>query len=266
MFQKLNIKLSHIIPNRHILFMDSKASSSSEIKPPMADELLEHYTVDQLRMHFIALGLSSKSTGFKPQAFIEEDLVSKENNYTTNEEDLIKDIVLKEGNLLTNVFNRLIRSCFYTTQTYYAGKIPSGKISEKIKNLAQKKVFEYEKHMYNHEFHRISYVIDEYIREVNKYWAGQIRLSEKNNDLVLRTQTLIDAFYSCKVMSILIHPIAPKGCEMFATYLNIDSKIWDWNYIFEPIEYYIEDLAKHEIRLLEPRIDFFSKLESQYRK
>ena len=30
------INLPHIIPNRHILFMDTKASSSSAIKPPMA--------------------------------------------------------------------------------------------------------------------------------------------------------------------------------------------------------------------------------------
>ncbi|ONI42063.1 methionine--tRNA ligase [Candidatus Epulonipiscium fishelsonii] len=252
MFQKLDIKISHIIPNRHILFMDTKASSSSEIKPPMADELLEHYTVDQLRMHFLALGLSSKSTGFKPQVFMKE----KEGD----------DVVLKEGNLLANVFNRLIRSCFYTVQTYYDGKIPAGKISDKIKDLAQKKVIEYEKHMYNHEFHRISYVIDEYIREVNKYWSGQIRLSEKNNDVELRTQTLIDAFYSCKVMSILIHPIAPKGCEMFAEYLNINNKIWDWEYIFEPLEYYVENLATHKLKFLEPRVDFFSKLESQYIK
>ena len=95
----------HIVPNKHILFMDKKASSSSEVKPPMADELLTYYTRDQLRMHFMSLGLSSKSVGFKPQVYMKE------------EEKVGVDPVLKEGNLLTNVFNRLIRSCFYTLQS-----------------------------------------------------------------------------------------------------------------------------------------------------
>ena len=246
------INLPHIIANRHILFMDTKASSSSAIKPPMADELLEFYTPEQLRMHFMSLGLSSKSTGFKPQVYMKE------------EERQGVDMVLKDGNLLTNVFNRLIRSCFYTTQEKYDGKIPTGEVSEKIKSFVEEKVYEYEKQMYNHEFHRISYVLDEYIREMNKYWANNSRTAEKENNEELRKQTLIDCFYACKVMAILVHPIAPKGCEMFREYLNVDERLWSWDYIFEPISFYTGDLSKHEMKFLEPRIDFFSKLECQY--
>lgn len=248
------LKLPHVIPNRHILFMDTKASSSSDIKPPMADELLEYYTPEQLRMHFMSLGLSSKSTGFKPQVYMKE------------EERVGVDMVLKDGNLLTNVFNRLIRSCFYGTQTYFDGKIPTGKVSESMLKLAEEKVLEYELHMYNHEFHRISYVLDDYIREVNKYWAGQIRIADTNNDEALRKQTLIDCFYACKVMAILVHPIAPSGCEMFREYLNVDESLWNWEHILEPIEFYTGDLEKHELKFLEPRVDFFKKLEWQYEK
>ena len=176
------------------------------------------------------------------------------------------DMVLKDGNLLTNVFNRIIRSCFYATQTYFNGKIPSGIVSESIKKLVEEKVLEYETHMYNHEFHRISYVLDEYIREINKYWAAQIRTADANNDEELRKQTLIDCFYASKVMAILVHPIAPSGCEMFREYLNIDERLWNWDYIFEPIEFYTGDLSKHELKYLEPRVDFFEKLEWQYTK
>lgn len=251
---KGGLKLPHVIPNRHILFMDTKVSSSSDIKPPMADELLAFYTPEQLRMHFMSLGLSSKSTGFKPQVFMKE------------EEKVGVDMVLKDGNLLTNVFNRIIRSCFYATQTYFNGKIPAGEVSEEIKKLVEEKVLEYETQMYNHEFHRISYVLDEYIREVNKYWAGQIRIADTNNDEELRKQTLIDCFYASKVMAILVHPIAPSGCEMFREYLNVDERLWNWDYIFEPIEFYTGDLDKHELKFLEPKVDFFEKLEWQYTK
>ena len=246
------MQLPHIIPNRHILFMDTKASSSSKIKPPMADELLEYYTPEQLRMHFMGLGLSSKSTSFKPQVFMNE------------EERVGVDMVLKDGNLLTNVFNRLIRSCFYTTQTYFEGKIPTGEVSDEIRELAKEKILEYERHMYNHEFHRISYVIDAYIREINKYWANQSRLAEAEGNEEIRKQTLIDCFYACKTMAILLHPIAPTGCEMFGEYLNIGEELWNWEHIFEPLEFYVGNLLEHELKFLEPRVDFFSKLQSQY--
>ncbi len=248
----LEVNLPHVIPNRHILFMDTKASSSSEIKPPMADELLEHYTPEQLRMHFMSLGLSSKSTGFKPQVYMKE------------EERQGVDMVLKDGNLLTNVFNRLIRSCFYTTQMYFDGKIPTGEVSEEILTLAEEKVVEYEKHMYNHEFHRIAYVLDAYIREVNKYFAGKSREADANDDLELRRQLMIDCFYACKVMAILVHPVAPSGVEMFADYLNIGEDLWNWEHILAPLSVYVDDLSTHELKLLEPRVDFYSKLESQY--
>ncbi|MHC1746836.1 MAG: class I tRNA ligase family protein [Cellulosilyticaceae bacterium] len=247
------INLPQIIANRHILFMDTKASSSSEIKPPMADELLEFYTPEQLRMHFMSLGLSSKSTGFKPQVYMKE------------EEKQGVDMVLKEGNLLTNVYNRLIRSCFYTIQTYFEGKIPTGNVSESILKLAEDKALEYERHMYNHDFHRLSYVLDDYIREINKYWVNNSKIADQEENQELRKQIVIDSFYTCKVLSILVHPIAPSGCEMLREYMNFDESLWNWDAIFEPLEHYVSDLATHEVKFLEPRIDFFSKLECQFK-
>ena len=255
MFKALGFThLPHIIANRHVLFMDKKASSSSDIKPPMAQELLNYYSVDQLRMHFISLGLSNKSTGFNPQV------------YQPEEERQGVDMVVKEGNLLTNVYNRLIRSCFYSTQSEFDGKLPEGKVSEKIRALTEKAVLDYERHMYNHEFHRISYVLDEYIREINKNWAAISREADKNQDLEAKKALLVDTWYACKVIAILVHPIAPDGCEMFREYLNVDEKLWSWDYILEPLTAYIPNLAEHELKFLEARVDFFAKPEWQFKK
>ncbi|MBQ9118799.1 MAG: class I tRNA ligase family protein [Lachnospiraceae bacterium] len=245
------IHMSHIIANRHLLYMDTKASSSSEIKPPMAEDLLEFYTKDQLRMHFMSLGLSSKSVGFKPQVFMKV------------EERAGVDMVLKEGNLITNVLNRLIRSCFYAVQNNHGGRIPEGEVSERIKEMAEAAVLEYERHMYNHEFHRISYVLDDFIRAINKHWVNNVKLADSKGDTALRTQILVDCFYACKVMSILVHPIAPEGCEMFREYLRLGEELWDWKHILEPISFYTGDLSRHELKVLEPRVDFFRKHECQ---
>ncbi|MCR5108106.1 MAG: class I tRNA ligase family protein [Lachnospiraceae bacterium] len=257
MFNALgNIKPPQIIANRHVLFMDTKASSSSDIKPPMADELLDHYSADQLRMHFISLGLNNKSTGFKPLVYMSDE---------EKKECRGVDMVLKEGNLLTNVYNRLIRSCFYTTQNVLEGHLPDGEVSEDVKEFARSKTLEYERHMYNQEFHRISYVLDDFIRDTNKRWAAKSREADRENDTTLWKQLLIDTFYSCKVMAVLLHPLAPDGCEMFMDYMNIEEdKRWSWDLILEPLSSYFNDISSHELKFLEPRVDFFKKPQWQF--
>lgn len=242
--------LPHLIANNHVLFMDKKASSSSDIKPPMADELLQYYTKEQLRMHFLSFGLDTKSVSFQPAV------------YQTEKQEGI-DPVLKEGNLLTNVYNRLIRSCFYTVQKYYDSHIPEGKVSQNILDEARKVILKYERHMYNHEFHRICDLLDCYIRSSNKYYVNNIRTAENNNDDDLRRQVLIDSFYAVRIIATLVHPIAPTGAEMVREYLGVDERIWDWETIFEPLDYFIPDIKEHKLKFLEPRVDFFKKHESQ---
>ncbi|MGN0170518.1 MAG: class I tRNA ligase family protein [Lachnospiraceae bacterium] len=244
--------LPHIVANNHILFMDKKASSSSELKPPMADELLEYYSAEQLRIHFLSLGLASKSVGFKPQV------------YLPKEEQEGADPVLKEGNLLTNVFNRLVRSCFYSTQQYYEGIMPTGQVDEKIQSMCTDAILEYERYMYNHEFHRVTYVLDSLIRDVNKHWVNNIKTAEKNEDHALRRQILIDCFYGVKVITTLLHPIAPSGCEMVREYLRVDERLFSWDYIFEPLTALVGEPDHHELKFLEPKVDFFKKPACQF--
>lgn len=245
------LRPTHLIANNHILFMDKKASSSSEIKPPMAQELLDYYTEEQLRIHFLSLGLSTKSVSFKPQVYMHE-----------SEREGV-DTVLKDGNLLTNVFNRLVRSCFYTAQKYYESKIPEGTISHTVLEEAKETVLEYERKMYDHEFHTITYILDTYLRNANKYWVNNMKVAEKNEDDALRKQILIDSFHAVRTATTLLHPIAPKGCEMIREYLNISDKLWNWEYIFDPLDTFINTMTNHTLKFLEPRVDFFEKHESQ---
>jgi methionyl-tRNA synthetase len=246
-----NLPLPHLIANNHLLFMDKKASSSSDIKPPMAGELLNFYTAEQLRMHFLSLGLVKKSASFMPQVYMKE------------EDKQGPDTVLKDGNLLTNVFNRLVRSCFYTSQKYFDGNIPQGEISSKIIEESNEAILTYERHMYNHEFHSLTYVLDTYIRNMNKHWVNNMKQAENNNDNELRKQILIDAFHAVRTTLALIHPIAPNSCELVREYLNVNEELWNWDYIFEPIYKFVEDPSTHKLKFIEPRFDFFERHESQ---
>lgn len=244
------LQLPHLIANNHILFLDKKASSSSEIKPPMAKELLSYYTPEQLRIHFLSLGLSNKSVSFKPKPYI------------PGADPKEADTVLKEGNLLTNVFNRLVRSCFYTVQKYYDSKIPVGTITPSVLEEGKNTILDFERSMYNHEFHSLTYLLDTYIRNANKYWVNSMKQAESTEDDELRKQVLIDSFHAVRVTMTLLHSIAPTGCEMIQDYLHADKKIWNWEYIFEPITFFLD--SNMQLEYLEPKVDFFKKHESQF--
>ena len=173
------------------------------------------------------------------------------------------DPALKEGNLLTNVFNRLIRSCLYSIQKYNDSIVTTGKVSEEIKQQSDDAILEYERHMYNNDIHRIAYVLDSYVRIINKHWANNIRVADANDDEALRNQILIDCFHGIKTALLLLHPIAPTGCEKAREYIGFSEKLWSWDYAFSSVEELLIDKDAKTI-FLEPREDFFRKHDSQF--
>lgn len=246
---KGQLSLPTLVANNHILFLNKKASSSSDIKPPMAADLLAYYTPEQLRAHFLSLGLGLKSVSFQPKPL----------NPIAEEKDA--DPVLKEGKLLSNVFNRVARSCFYTAQKYNDGKLPTGNISEDVLKEAKETIIKYERYMYRFEFHTVMSLLDTYIRNANKYWAREIAIADKADDNEKRMQVLRDVFHMVRVAMVLMHPVAPEGTELIADYLNVGEDFWNWERIFDTIYDFCE--GEHQLKFLEPRFDFFPLHESQ---
>jgi len=250
--EKGQLCLPTLVANHHVLFLDKKASSSGAVKPPMAADLLNYYTAEQLRAHFLGLALGNKSVSFMPKPL--------NPNANPNEQDP----VLAQGNLFTNVLNRLIRSCFYTSQKYYDSHIPVGEVSEEVRKTAEETILKYEETMYRFEFHNVINILDTYIRQANKFWARNIGIADRENNEELRRQTLIDAFHMVRVACVLSHPVVPKGCEKTLDYLNLDERFWSWDHIFEDIYYFMDDRENHTIKNLEAKEDFFEKHPSQF--
>lgn len=249
------LQLPVLVANHHILFLDKKASSSGAVKPPMAAELLNYYTAEQLRMHFLSLGLGMRSVSFQPKPL----------NPNAKEDE--GDPVVKEGFLLSNVFNRIIRTCFYDTQKYLDGKMPVGKVDSGILAESETAVLEYERFMYKFEFHQVTYVLDSYIRKASKYMAKAKAEADKADNSELRAKWLVNVFHMIKTAAVLLHPIAPQGTEMVREYLNIGDELWNWDYIFDSLgDTILKGETAHEIKFLEPRVDFFKRHESQFEK
>ena len=269
---------STVSANYHLLYMGKKASSSSQTPPPPADDLLSHYTCEQMRAHWLSLGLSEKPVSFSPKAY--DTRVSgkdKEGNEIRACDDKrVIDPALKEGALLTGVFNRLARSCFYGVAvkegdeaSYRTGCIPAGEPTPEVMQASQQAALAFEQYMYKFETHHALSVCDEYLRAANKRWSDASKAAKNAQDDDAMAQALVNAFHELRVATILMHGIVPAGCELICEYFDIDPvAFFSWDHIFEPTDRFIETLGekagKHAVKPLPPRFDFFAKHPSQY--
>ena len=243
------LKQTRLIANYHVLLGNKKASSSGAVKPPTADELLEHYTVAQLRSHFLALGLGQKSVGFKPKAFDPDPAV--------REDTRVADPALKESKLLSNVFNRLARSVLYEAKKNFDCAIPTCAPTPSVVERAHQALADYDRTMKKAELHTIMTICDEFIRFANKTWADGVSAADAADDAQARRQVLADAAYLLWVCTLMMHPIVPAGCEDICEKLQFDpEKFFTWDNELNSLAE-LDPAAEHVVAELPPRYDFF---------
>ncbi len=260
------------IANYHILFMNKKASSSGQIKPPMAAELLDAYTPEQLRAHWLSLGLDQKAVSFNPKPF---DTSVSHKDKKTGEEVLVKDdprIVdpaLKESAFLTNIFNRLARSCFYGANNVCGAKLPSAAPHAEVVEACRRATLEFEAAAHAFDAHGALGIAEELARAENKRWDDASKAAKGDDEAY--AQALADAFCALRTVTLLMHPAVPSGCEKICEHMGFDPDVFfSWEHAFEgPAELAAlagEKPEEHAIVPLPPRFDFFEKHPSQMKK
>ena len=239
------LNMSHLIVNKHSLFLGNKASSSGSVKPPKPDDLLEHYSVEQLRMHFLGLSVGNTSSSFTPKPFDPD----------AKPEDI--DPVAKDGSLLTNVYNRVLRTLFYTWQSRCDGVVPVREVSEDIFKTCTQTILKYEKLMFDNKFHMVMYELDTFIRNINKHWVSKIKEAEEDSEKL--AHLIVDTLHMCKVAMVLLHPVSPTNIEKLAEDLKVSKDIFSWDNINAPIYDFVEDKNNYRPKFIEARYDFFPK-------
>ena len=258
--RKKDLKQTRLIANYHLLFGKTKASSSGEVKPPSGEELLEHYTVDQLRCHFCALGLSQKPVPFCPKPFDPALTEDKKND------PRIADPALKEAALINNVFNRLARSVFYEAANTFNSILPICDITPEIVNRAHSALTKYDEEMQKVELHSVFSTCDEYIRFAQKYWADGAK-ELKDADSSKRAQLLSDCVYMTWVSALMMHSFVPGGCDTICDFMQADpSTFFSWYNDFASLKEIFGEVEEKEVKPLPPRFDFFPKHPSQFKK
>ncbi len=273
-----NMQQSTLVANYHVLYMGKKASSSSETPPPPASELLDHYSAEQLRAHFLSLGLGDKPVSFSPKAYDTRETGKNPDGtpLLARDDKRVIDPVQKEGALLTGVFNRLARSCFYgvakkegVESAVRTGCIPAGSPSPEVATAAEDAILSFEDAMHRFEFHRALGVCDAYLRAANKRWSDASKAARNlfdedpaHSDELMHA-ALVDAFAELRVATVLMHGIVPRGCELICEHFAIDPEtFFSWDHIFDTTDELVRSLGEepgtHRVVELPPRFDFFS--------
>jgi methionyl-tRNA synthetase len=240
---KLN--LSYVVANKHLLVGSVKASSSGANKAPTADSLLDYYTVEQLRMHFLGQGIGQTTANFRSKVF------------SPDEFEKSGDPVLLQGNVLTNIFNRIVRSVFYSLQQYFDGKLPDKDVSEEVLGEAIEALEKYENYINKYEFNNVVSVVDGYFRAANQRWAEKSRNADEDR----RAELITDTIHVIKTGVLMLHALVSEGAELVADYMNAKDKLFDWKSADKTFKEICPDVKS--FKFLEPKTDFFKKHESQ---
>lgn len=253
------------LANYHILFMNKKASSSGAIKPPMALDLLEHYRAEDLRAHWLSLALDQKAVSFSPKAFDTScSYVDKKTGQAVAvvDDPRVADPALKESAFLSNIFNRLARSCFYGANRLLDAHLPRVQPAEDALQRTSEALIAFEQAVARFDAHGALGVVEEFCRQANKIWDETSKACR--DDDAGYEQALADAFHALKTCTLMMHPACPEGCELICQTFNISPEIFfSWNHAFVVIDDLVRadgnDPQTHELVRLEPRFDFFKK-------
>ena len=82
--------------------------------------------------------------------------------------------------MLTNIFNRLVRSVIYSCQTMFNNKIPTNKPDIKIVEKCKTIVEEYQNKVQNFKFNEVIILLDEFFRAANQDWSVRSKISDEN--------------------------------------------------------------------------------------
>ena len=104
----------------------------------------------------------------------------------------------------------------------------------------------------------VSYEIDGYIRNINKYWVKNIA----GADLEVERKLISDVLYMIKVALVLLHPIAPQSSENVAGDLKL-TNIFDYDNADDSVLNHVENSEKYMPKFIEEHFDFFKKHPSQ---
>lgn len=184
------------------LMVDGEKMSKSRGNFFTGDQLLEKYDADQVRYFLATLGIAEKPSNF---------------DFTTFEE---------RNKFLAGPMNAAIEKPISACNSKFDGKVPDGKLLEKVEKETFKIVQLYLKNMEKGEYITLLGQIENYARLINGLFV-QYKPHDDRADEQGRKDALYSCFYVLKNLAIMLYPFAPKTMESVASSLNLPKDVWD---------------------------------------
>ena len=139
-----NLHQSTVSANYHLLYMgERELFCLADASPAGQQTCSTTIRASGMRAHWLSLGLSEKPVSFSPKAYdtrVRRKRQGRQRDSRMRRTSGVIEPALKEGALLTGVFNRLARSCFYGVAvkegdeaSYRTGCIPAGEPSAEVR-------------------------------------------------------------------------------------------------------------------------------------
>lgn len=185
------------------LMVDGEKMSKSRGNFYSADQLVGEmgYDPDQVRYFLATLGLAEKPSNFEFTTFNERN------------------------KFLAGPMNAAIEKPISAVHSRFDGKVPDGKLMEKIEKETLKIVQLYVKNMEKAEYITLLGQIENYARLVNSLFV-QFKPHDDRAELEARKDALYSCFYILKNLMIMLHPFVPQTMERVRQSLNLPESVF----------------------------------------
>ena len=185
------------------LMVDGEKMSKSRGNFYSADQLTNEmgYDPDQVRHFLSTLGLAEKPSNFEFSTF-------KERN-----------------KFLAGPLNAAIEKPISAVHSKFDGKVPQGKLLEKVEKETMKIVQMYVKNMEKAEHITLLGQIENYARLINSLFV-QYKPHDDRGDLEARSDALYSCFYVLKNLMIMLHPFTPQTMDRVRQTLNLPESVF----------------------------------------
>jgi methionyl-tRNA synthetase len=167
------------------------------------DQLLDEkgYHPDQIRYFLAMLSLTEKASNF------DLSTLDERNRFLAGP--------------LNAAFEKPISAC----HSRFEGKVPAGKLNEKIKAETAKIIKKYLYSMERADYPVLLNLMENYARQINSLFT-QFKPHDDRQPLESRSDALYSCFYVLKNLMIMLYPFVPSTMEKLRESLRLPESVW----------------------------------------
>lgn len=193
------------------------------------DELLAHYSADQVRYYLSLLGLPERSSNFE-RATLEE-----------------------RNRFLAGPMNAAFERPISAAHSKFGGRVPEGVLLDKVVADTTRVVQRYVRGMERAEYWTLLNEVENYARTINSLF-NQYKPHDDRHPEEARRNALYTAFYVLKTMMIMLYPFVPDTMQRLRVSLRLPEDVFRIDGLGTPIP------AGHE---LGPKGEYFPAVAAE---